>query len=328
MISIPPHVQFEAFLIEHLVDARGRYSLEFDPSFPLSISAFDFPEVDGYPLNWHERLEIFVSIQGEGQFRMGDKLVPFSPGDLLIVENMKLHGLAEFRGASRRAMSISFLPELVYNPGGPMCDLTLLMPFYASHARHPRKLKGAESIANCVHSAMNRLFQFYFGDSGRRDNAGCHVHLLEMLYWISRAFPAAEIEHEEYLRRQQRRRRLAKLFEHIQAHYAEPISVERGAEMTGMSVSRFMRFFKQTAGMTFVSYLTHVRVTAAADLLRNTDLCVGEIASTVGFPDQSYFGRVFRKQLRMTPTEFRDCRQLATSDQRVAELSESLTGSL
>jgi hypothetical protein len=81
MISIPPHVQFEAFLIEHLVDARGRYSLELDPSFPLSISAFDFPEVDGYPLNWHERLEIFVSIQGEGQLRIPAKVNADSEGN-------------------------------------------------------------------------------------------------------------------------------------------------------------------------------------------------------------------------------------------------------
>ena len=167
--------------------------------------------------------------------------------------------------------------------------------------------------------------QLYFGNAGARDETGCHVHLLETLYWLSRSFSTAEIEHEEYLRRQQRRRRLAKLFEHIQAHYAEPISVEQGAEMTAMSVSRFMRFFKETAGMTFISYVTHVRVTVAADLLRHTELSVGEIASAIGFPDQSYFGRVFRKQFGLPPTEFRAHRQPSTFPPVPAELSESLT---
>jgi AraC-like DNA-binding protein len=328
MISIPPAVRFEAFLIDHLVDAKGRYGLELNPTFPLSISAFDFPIVEGYSLNWHERLELFVAIEGEGQFRMGDKLVPFSSGDVLVVENMKLHGLAEFRGPARTAMSISFLPELAYNPGSPICDLTLLIPFYAHPTLPPRKLRSTDSMARYVHSAMSRLFDFYFSGSGIRDQAGCHVHLLEMLYWLSRSFPIAEIEHEEYLRRQRRKRRLATLFEYIQTHYAEPISVEQSAEMTAMSLSRFMRFFKETAGMTFVSYLTHVRLTAASDLLRNTDMTVGEVATAAGFPDQSYFGRVFRKHFGITPTQFRVDRKLTTFREQVAELSESLVESL
>jgi AraC-like DNA-binding protein/mannose-6-phosphate isomerase-like protein (cupin superfamily) len=323
MICIPHEVRFEAFRISHLVDAKGRYSLELNPTFPLSINAFDFPCMEGYPLNWHERLEIFVPVEGQGQFRMGDKLVPFHAGDVLVVENMKLHGLAEFRGDSRKAVSISFLPELAYNPGSPICDLSLLIPFYACSTPEPRRLRNRDPMASRVHAAMNRLIQFYFGDRENTDHAGCHVHLLEMLYWLSRSFPLAGIEHEEYLRRQQRRRRLTKLFEYIQVHYADPIPVEQGAEMTAMSVSRFMRFFKEIAGMTFVSYLTHVRLTAAVDLLRHTELSIGEIASAAGFPDQSYFGRVFRNSFGTTPTKFRGAGKSGRVYRGAAQLSES-----
>lgn len=45
--------------------------------------------------------------------------------------------------------------------------------------------------------------------------------------------------------------------------------------MPAMSVSRFIRYFRETPGTSFVSYLNRVRVTAAADLLRNPDLSVG-----------------------------------------------------
>jgi AraC-like DNA-binding protein/mannose-6-phosphate isomerase-like protein (cupin superfamily) len=322
MLSVPRDLVFEKFQIDHFVDARGRYLLELNPTFPLSVKAFSFPAQDGYPLNWHERLEIFVAVEGEVEFRMGDKLVALHPGDLLVVENMKLHGVAGFRGKNRKAISISFLPELAYRLGSPICDFTFLVPFYSHPDPRPRVVRKSDSDAPRVHSAVSRLVECYFrAGENASDQAGCHVYLLEMLYWLSRHFRVAEPEHAEYIRQQQRTRRLAKLFEYIQANYADHISVEKGAEITAMSLSRFMRFFKEAAGMTFVSYLTHVRVTAAAQLLRNPDLSIGEVAAAAGFPDQSYFGRVFRERAGTTPKEFRA--RLVRNRSSAAELSES-----
>jgi AraC-like DNA-binding protein len=306
MLAIPGDLKFEDFQIGHLIDARGRYLLQLNPTFPLAINAFNFPAKNDYPLNWHERLEIFVAVEGEGQFRMGDKLVPFHPEDVLIVENMKLHGLAEFRGQYRRAISISFLSELAYSLGSPMCDFTFLGPFFSHPDSWPRVVGATDPDAACLHSAVNRLLEHHsHARQGALDQAGCHVYLLELLYRLSRHFRLALPEHAEYIRQQERTRRLAKLFEYIQANYADHISVEKGAEITAMSVSRFMTFFKQAAGMTFVSFLTHVRLTAAASILRESALSVGEIAAATGFPDQSYFGRVFRKRFGATPREFR-----------------------
>jgi transcriptional regulator GlxA family with amidase domain len=113
------------------------------------------------------------------------------------------------------------------------------------------------------------------------------------------------MDHAEYAKQQQRVRRLARLLEYIQANYAENVTVEEGAKMAAMSASRFMRYFKKSTGMTFVSYLTHVRVNMAAGLLRSTEQSVIGIAAATGFSDQSYFGRVFRKQFGVSPLRFR-----------------------
>ena len=72
-----------------------------------------------------------------------------------------------------------------------------------------------------------------------------------------------------------------------------------------MSDSRFMKFFKQATGTTFVSYLTRVRLAKACELLRSTDLPVGEIAARVGVSDQGYFDRQFKQYFHMPPRSMR-----------------------
>src|SRR5207247_1219665 len=141
-----------------------------------------------------------------------------------------------------------------------LCDFKFLAPFYPHPGSEPRMIRATDFGARAVHSAINRLLRCYFTSAAPLDQPGCRLYLFELLYWLSHHLRIAEPEHSEYLRQQARTRRLAKLHEFVQANYGDRISVEDGAGITAMSVSRFMRFFKETAGMTFVTYLTHVRL--------------------------------------------------------------------
>jgi transcriptional regulator GlxA family with amidase domain len=67
-----------------------------------------------------------------------------------------------------------------------------------------------------------------------------------------------------------------------------------------------MKFFKKATGMTFVKYLTHLRVAHAHRLLTTTDLPISEIAVSAGFCDQSYFDRRFRQHYGETPRKVRE----------------------
>ena len=303
MLSISKTIRFEDFAIDHLVDTKGRYLLELEAAFPLSIRPLSFRCDPGQPrFNWHERLEIFVSVQGEGNFQMGNENVRFRQGDILIVDTMKHHGLREIYTRQCRAISISFLPEFVCSPGAPPHAFALLVPFY-SHSSGVLIVRETDRAAGPMHRAISQLAAAYFDKV--RDQPGCYVSFLELLYLLSRHFSNAVTDYSAYLNQQYRVRRLAKLLKYIQANHAEQIPVKRGAEMAAMSVSRFMRFFKVSTGMTFVSYLTHVRLNVAAEMLRSPEQSICQIAAAAGFSDQSYFGRVFSKQFGLSPTKFR-----------------------
>ena len=309
-------LRFEPFVVDHLVDARGRYRLDLDPEFPFAIKLYHFTPVDNtYPMNWHERLEIFVPLSGRGQFRMGDRIIDFAEDDVLVVDNLKLHGLREFRGAGGRAMTITFNSEFVYNIASPLCDFTYLIPFHCqSHDVSP-VIRRDEAVARPIHEALARLVECYFDPAPNAyTRAGCKAYLLELLFHLTKHFAGAEVAHSEYVRQQQRATRLGLLFEYLQEHYAEPVNVAQAARMVGMSGSRFMKFFKQATGTTFVSYVTHVRLAHAYELLRETDLAVGEIAARVGLHDHAYFDRRFKQHFNTSPR----CMRTRWSAQRIA----------
>jgi two-component system, response regulator YesN len=88
--------------------------------------------------------------------------------------------------------------------------------------------------------------------------------------------------------------------------YISGVSIEEAATALGISAGHLSRIFRQETGYTFGDYLMYVRVKRAAELLRDPNVKVYEVADLVGYSDVRYFGQVFRKATGLTPTEFRD----------------------
>ncbi|MGH3377351.1 MAG: AraC family transcriptional regulator [Actinoallomurus sp.] len=82
-------------------------------------------------------------------------------------------------------------------------------------------------------------------------------------------------------------------------------SIARLARLTGMSRATFVRHFSHRTGMTVGTFLTHVRMMIAADLLTETDRTVATVAAEVGYHSESAFSRAFRLASGSTPARFR-----------------------
>jgi len=306
-LKLDHKLRFEPFVIHQMVDETGHYNLKLDPEFPFFIKLFSYETLDpAVRLNWHNRLELFVPVTGEGLFRMGDREIAFRGGDVLVVDNLKLHGLVSFQGRRRDAIVISFRAELFYNLGAPLCDFTYLTPFFSQADGIPPILRAGDPLAAAVHDALRKLLDCYFNSTGEPHyRAGCKAYLSEILYLLTRHSGWTDLAGAEYARRREQGRRLGALVDYLDHNYAEKIAVAAAAAMIGMSESRFMKFFKQATGMTFVNYLTHLRVTKARQLLRDPNLSIAQVAAMAGFADQSYFDKKFRERFGKVP---RDCR--------------------
>jgi AraC-like DNA-binding protein/quercetin dioxygenase-like cupin family protein len=300
-------LQFEPHDIAHRLDGRGRYELPLDKEFPFHITLFDFKSGRYTPIwNWHERLELTMPLDGAVRMRMGDQSAALGAGDLLVVENLKLHNVEDFPGFNTRVVVMSFLPEFVYSPGSPACDYTYLLPFYAKREGHPHVLRATDALAAPVYTAMTELLQRYFHSKGiLHYQSGCKASFLQILYHLTRRFQASQVLRSEFVQHRQQADRLARLFEFVRLNYAERITIEQATQLVHMSPAQFMKVFKKVAGMTFIAHVNRVRITHALRLLRETDLTIAEIAARTGFSDQSYFDRRFRQAFGKSPREWR-----------------------
>jgi len=100
-------------------------------------------------------------------------------------------------------------------------------------------------------------------------------------------------------------RTVRKAMAYIHEHYAEPISLNAVARSIGMSKEYLARCFHQETGMTVVTYLNRYRIGQAKAHLDAGEKNLTHIALKVGFSSGPYFSRVFRQEVGMAPSEYR-----------------------
>jgi AraC-like DNA-binding protein len=93
--------------------------------------------------------------------------------------------------------------------------------------------------------------------------------------------------------------------EYMHAHLAENLSLSDVASAVGSAPSHLSRLFSSQGGDTFVHVFCRLRISTAKDLLRGGQYRVKEVCSMVGFNDQAYFSRVFRKYEGVSPADYR-----------------------
>jgi DNA-binding response OmpR family regulator/anti-sigma regulatory factor (Ser/Thr protein kinase) len=100
-----------------------------------------------------------------------------------------------------------------------------------------------------------------------------------------------------------------KAMAYIHDHYAQAISRQDIASYVGLSERHLTRCFRKEMGVTPIAYLNRYRVMQAKAMLEVSDKNITEVAMAVGFSDSSYFGRVFRQEVGISPSAYRQGRQ-------------------
>lgn len=98
---------------------------------------------------------------------------------------------------------------------------------------------------------------------------------------------------------------LYRAVEYINKHYCSSIRLCNVAKEAGMSISSFVRIFKNNMGMNFSAYINKLRIAKAADMLKDPNHSIFEIASACGYTNQFHFSRTFKKIMKTSPMTYK-----------------------
>ena len=79
--------------------------------------------------------------------------------------------------------------------------------------------------------------------------------------------------------------------------------------LVNISPYYFSKIFKEETGENFIEYVTNIRITKAKELLEKSEFSMKEICAEVGYSDPNYFSRTFKKNVGVTPTEYKESRK-------------------
>ena len=93
---------------------------------------------------------------------------------------------------------------------------------------------------------------------------------------------------------------------YIEDHFDKDISLDDVSRVVNISPYYFSKVFKEECGLNFIEYLTNIRIDKAKELLEKSNLSIKEICISCGYTDPNYFSRSFKKNVGVTPTEYKE----------------------
>lgn len=248
------------------------------------------------PVHWHDEVEIIYIKKGVITIYIGDERFPAEGGDLFFVNTGELHFMeSEDMGVEYYTLLfpltfLSFQIEdaLEQEVFLPLRHKKLLFPTRA------KEMDTKEYMTNIICEVIKINEEKQIGYQLRT-----RIFLLELIerFLEEGTLRQADIISTEGMQRE--------LLAYIQAHYTEKITLTMLAREFHLSEKYISWYFKEHFNISFMQYVSHLRMTRAKHLLYATEQSITEIAFSCGYPSVNFFIRSFKDIHGITPLQYR-----------------------
>ncbi len=264
--------------------------IEFSSDVPYTIHIKNFPVEEFVPMHYAETVEILfcdgligkISISGRTYSLSNQQFFVIPPYSVHSTEVLSCQGTMYVMKISLKHMKKYF--DIIAYLG--VCGTSLDTLSYA--------------IEDCD-EAFSILKAMIQSDGIMRETIPLLVQLIHFMSCHTDKQPSQEYG-------QFKDTSLQEIISWTYENCSGPVTLDQVAEFAGYSKYHFCTLFKNLTGMSYMNYLTSVRISRACQLLQN-GMSVHETAAETGFANTSHFIQTFRKAQQMTPAQYARCCQ-------------------
>lgn len=249
--------------------------------------------------HWHDEMELFKVERGTVQIQCGTLSFQAQAGEMAFFNSGELHAAQPLGGAEMDYSALVFSPEFLCGDQEDIARLKYVAPVAEGRLQVRRVVNGETETGRRMLEAFDKAMEL-LTDRPFAYELRVRGKLLEIFAGFAETGKASVISRER-----ETARGIRPAIDYIRSNYQKQMTIEELASLSHMSSGHFCRLFKRCTFKTPVQYINSVRLSAAMDLLLESDRKVLDIAFDTGFNSLSYFIGVFKQGLGCTPTEFR-----------------------
>lgn len=256
---------------------------------------------NNFGYHWHDEIELLYLFKGNITFVIGSKAYDMQEKDIAIVKSGEVH----------RYESESICEHCVIEFGHYLDTDIFKMPIFR-YTGMPSILKwnDKQEDLKLLHGKIEKLILDIISEYKEKKEGysfAIKSNLYKIITLLARSFVSKVklMENKKHITMSYMGI-LQEVFDYIESHYKEPISIEDVSKVANFSPHYFNKFFKNATGKTFARYLNNVRIDKAQALLRSSNQTITNIAYEVGFNSIKTFNRLFKEIVKCTPSQYRN----------------------
>lgn len=259
------------------------------------------------PIHTHNFHELNIVMTGNGKHFLDNSTYCISSGDIFIMPPNVSHGY-EFDSQKYSIFHLLFSKQ-----------------FFQKYKEHLEKLNGYEILFNIdplirtQNNTLNNFLHINISENYNLLRVFDELSLLEdekkkntesqkeylALYVISKIGEMIEEEKSAYNGNKRYLFDLLKSIEYIHLNYGNKIDLQTLYEISCMSRSSYIRYFKQFFNCTPIEYIQNYRLRQSKSMLKHSTKSLATIATDCGFCDSAHFSRLFREKYQQSPSKYR-----------------------
>lgn len=274
-------------------------------TFPYTVYHVCIPDwMKRYPLHWHDEFEMIFIYEGQGIFSVNGFRNLCEKGDLILVPPGSIHSIEQNQNDSAEYFNIIFSLSLLEENPESHCFRNYLSQLSENDCMKNLFLKTESNVCKKLTPLVRDLI-----DHRHEEYSGYEMMIKSRLYEILYILFNENLNDKKSSPQNQREKenalRLKKILSYTKENFSHKLTIQEISKVAALSESRFMAFFKQQTGSSYIQYLNDYRLETASEQLLQTRLTITEIALQNGFENISYFVRAFKQKYNCTPNQYR-----------------------